>query len=160
MAGSPDEGAEGDTTGARDAPNARATRPTRGPVLVTLIVSRFGLPGGGEWRSMDPCIRVPGTPGGEAVEFVRFCRDRRHVGWPELYDEMWSVASHRLFRGYGFVELGELGIGFSLFETIPLSALVAAVIADEPRAVRRGASTARRGLAVVAIPEDATPATV
>jgi hypothetical protein len=109
---------------------------------------------------MDPCIRVPGTPAGEAVEFVRFCRDRRHVGWPELYDEMWSVASHRLFRGYGFAELGELGIGFSLFETIPLAALVGAVIADEPRAARRGTSTARRGLAVVAIPEDAAPATV
>ena len=96
----------------------------------------------------------------EAIEFVRFCYRRRKVGWPELYDEMWSVASHRLFRGYGFAELGELGIGFSLFETIPLAALVGAVIADEPRAARRGTSTARRGLAVVAIPEDAAPATV
>jgi hypothetical protein len=37
---------------------------------------------------------------------------------------------------------------------------VAAVVADEPRAARRGTSTARRGLAVVAIPEDAAPATV
>ena len=63
MAGSPDEGADGDTTGARDAPNARTTCPTRGTAPVTLIMPRFGLPGGGEWRSMDPCIRVPGTPG-------------------------------------------------------------------------------------------------
>jgi hypothetical protein len=47
-----------------------------------------------------------------------------------------------------------------LFRSIPLAALVAAVIADEPRAARRGASTARRGLAVVGIPEDAAPATI
>src|SRR5674476_622245 len=58
---------------------------------------------------MDPCIRVPGTLAREASEFVRFCRDRRRVGWPELYDEMWAVASRRLFRGYGFAELPELG---------------------------------------------------
>ena len=109
---------------------------------------------------MDSARPTEAAPAPEAVAFVRFCYRRRRVGWPELYDEMWSVASHRLFRGYGFAELGELGIGFSLFETIPLAALVGAVIADEPRAVRRGASTARRGLAVVAIPEDATPATV
>jgi hypothetical protein len=108
---------------------------------------------------MDPCIGVPGTPAREAAEFVRFCRARRRVGWPELYDEMWAVASRRLFRGYGFVELGELGIGFSLYETVRLAAIVGAVIADEPQAVRRGASTARRGVAIAPTIDEAAPAT-
>jgi len=107
---------------------------------------------------MDPCTRAPGTPAGEAAEFVRFCRDRRHVGWPELYDEMWAVASHRLFRGYGFTELGELGIGVSLFETGRLAAIVAAVMADEPQAARRCLSTARRGVALMAEAPQETPA--
>jgi hypothetical protein len=98
---------------------------------------------------------MPGTPNREAAEFVRFCRDRRRVGWPELYDEMCTVATRRLFRGYGFAELGELGIGFSLFETTRLAATVAAVIADEPEAVRRGGLTARRGVAVVAAVDEA-----
>ena len=108
---------------------------------------------------MDPCTRVSGIPR-EAAEFVRFCRDRRRVGWPELYDEMWFVASRRLFRGYGFAELGELGIGFSLFETMRLAAIVAAVIADEPQVARRGVSTARRGVAVMATLEEVTSAPV
>ncbi len=67
----------------------------------------------------------------EAVEFVRFCRARRRVGWPELYDEMWAVASRSLFRGYGCAELEERGIGFSLFGTPHLAAMAAAVIEEE-----------------------------
>jgi hypothetical protein len=109
---------------------------------------------------MDPRTRMSGTPDREAAEFVRFCRDRRRVGWPELYDEMCVVATHRLFRGYGYAELGELGIGFSLFGTTRLAATVAAVIADEPQAVRRGALTARRGVAVVSAVDEGTPITV
>ena len=109
---------------------------------------------------MDPSTRVPGTPAREAAEFVRFCRDRRRVGWPDLYDEMWFVASRRIFRGYGFTELGELGIGFSLFDTMRLAAIVAAVIADEPQAARRGVSIARRGVAVMANLDKVTPAQV
>ncbi len=69
----------------------------------------------------------------EALEFVRFCRARRRVGWPELYDEMWAVASRGLFRGYSITELEELGIWFSLFGTRDLAALAATVI-DEERA--------------------------
>ena len=99
---------------------------------------------------MDPCTRMPGTSNREAAEFVRFCRERRRVGWPELYDEMCVVATRRLFRGYGFAELGELGIGFSLFETTRLAATVAAVIDDEPQVVRRSGLTARRGVSVMA----------
>jgi hypothetical protein len=72
-----------------------------------------------------------GAPDPEAVEFVRFCRARRRVGWPELYDEMWAVASRGLFRGYSCSELEERGIWFSLFGTRDLAALAAAVIEEE-----------------------------
>jgi hypothetical protein len=109
---------------------------------------------------MDPRTRTPGAPDREAAEFVRFCRDRRRVGWPELYDEMCVVATRRLFRGYGFAELGELGIGFSLFETTRLAATVAAVIADEPQAARRGGLMARRGVAVVSTVDEGMPVTI
>jgi hypothetical protein len=109
---------------------------------------------------MDPRTPTPGTPDREAADFVRFCRNRRRVGWPELYDEMCVVATHRLFRGYGYAELGELGIGFSLFGTTRLAATVAAVIADEPQAVRRGGLMARRGVAVVSAVDEGTPVTV
>jgi hypothetical protein len=67
----------------------------------------------------------------EAVEFVRFCRARRRVGWPELYDEMWAVASRGLFRGHSFTDLEQYGIGFSLFGTPRLAAIAAAVIEEE-----------------------------
>lgn len=84
---------------------------------------------------MEPCARALDGADPDAVEFVRFCRARRRVGWPELYDEMWAVASRGLFRGYGFSELEERGIGFSLFGTRDLAALAAAVI-EEERAAR------------------------
>ncbi len=67
----------------------------------------------------------------EALDFVRFCRARRRVGWPELYDEMWAVASRGLFRGYSFDDLAEHGVGFSLFGTRDLAALAATVIDEE-----------------------------
>lgn len=75
----------------------------------------------------------------EAVDFVRFCRARRRVGWPELYDEMWAVASRGLYRGYDFTALEERGIRFSLFGTPQLAAMAAAVIEEE-----RGAPSGRR----------------
>jgi DNA-binding IclR family transcriptional regulator len=93
-------------------------------------------------------LRAPAEPPDlEAIEFVRFCRQRRRVAWPELYDEMAAVAGRGLFRGYGLAELGERGIGFSLFDTPRLAALVASVIAVEGPVVRVGA--ARRGRAVI-----------
>ena len=67
----------------------------------------------------------------DAAEFVRFCYHRRRVAWPELYDEMCSVASRGTFRGGGPAELADHGIGFSLFETAALAALVARVVAEE-----------------------------
>jgi hypothetical protein len=72
---------------------------------------------------------APSTP--DATEFVRFCYRRRSVGWPELYDEMWLVASRRLFRGLGPGELADLGVGFSLSGMPTLAELAATVIAEE-----------------------------
>ncbi len=67
----------------------------------------------------------------EAIDFVRFCRHRRAVGWPELYDEMCAVAGRGLYRGWTADDLSEHGIGFSLFEMPRLAVLVRQVIADE-----------------------------
>ena len=78
----------------------------------------------------------PTTP--EAEAFVRYCYQRRRVGWPELYDEMCAVATRGLFRGMGHDALAEIGVGFSLFETPRLAALVAR-IAGEEQAARRAA---------------------
>jgi len=80
---------------------------------------------------MDPRAGALEAADPEAVDFVRFCRARRRVGWPELYDEMWAVASRNLFRGYGCADLEKRGIGFSLFGTPRLAAIAAAVIEEE-----------------------------
>ncbi len=85
---------------------------------------------------MDPGRPADAGPSSEAADFVRYCYRRRRTGWPELYDEMCAVASRRLYKGWGFAELSEHGIGFSLFETPTLAALVSKVIAEE--GARRG----------------------
>jgi hypothetical protein len=72
-----------------------------------------------------------------ALEFVRFCRRRRHVGWPELYDEMCLVASRGLFRGWGFTELAERGIEFGLAEMPRLAGLAAQIATDEAERRKR-----------------------
>ena len=82
------------------------------------------------------------TPSTEAVEFVKFCYQRRKVGWPELYDEMCGVASRGLFRGWGPDDLAAHGIGFTLREMPALAALVT-VIVTEDRAQERLRATAR-----------------
>ncbi len=89
-------------------------------------------PAHGSRQAPTPVALDP-TPSTNAVEFVRFCYRRRHVGWPELYDEMCAVAGRNLFRGWGADELNEEGIGFSLFEMPALAALVHTVVADEQR---------------------------
>jgi hypothetical protein len=66
-----------------------------------------------------------------ALDFVRFCRRRRRVGWPELYDEMCLVASRGLFRGWGFNELAEHGIEFGLGQMPRLAGLVAQIANEE-----------------------------
>jgi hypothetical protein len=105
----------------------------------------FVLPAGGQprWFDTRQCAIREDTPsmedrstaaapaGSDATEFVRFCYRRRRVGWPELYDEMWLVANRRLFRGLGPGELADCGIGFSLFDTLRLADLAAAVIVEE-----------------------------
>ena len=95
-------------------------------------------------ETRGPC---PEAPSPEAVEFIRFCRGRRRVGWPELYDEMILVACRGLFHGYGFEELAERGVGFSLRELPRLAALVVRVVAEERPPVQAG--KARRGRAIV-----------
>jgi hypothetical protein len=73
-----------------------------------------------------------------ALEFVRFCRRRRKVPWPEMYDEMCAVAARRLFRDWGFAELAEHGVAFTLFDTPGLAALVTQVCREErERALER-----------------------
>lgn len=70
----------------------------------------------------------------DAVAFVRFCRERRRVAWPEMYDEMCAVARRRLFRGWGFEELAEHGVEFGLFQMTALAATTRLIIAEESAA--------------------------
>ena len=93
--------------------------------------------------SMDPRAAASPQPDPEAVEFIRFCYQRRRVGWPELYDEMCAVAARGLYRGYGSDDLAEFGIGFSLFEMPSLAAMSARVVAEE-QARRRPVSVTIR----------------
>ena len=88
------------------------------------------------------------SPDPDAVAFIRFCYERRRVGWPELYDEMCAVASRGLFRGYGPEDLAEHGIRFGLFEMPGLAAAARKVVAEE-QARRRPMTTVLREL-----PED------
>ena len=81
----------------------------------------------------------------EAIEFVRFCHRRRHVGWPELYDEMCAVAGRGLYRGYGPEELSSIGISFGLFQMPALAELVARVVAEDLERRRRTAEAVRSG---------------
>ena len=74
----------------------------------------------------------------EAAAFIRFCYRRRRTGWPELYDEMCAVASRRLYNGWGFQELADIGIGFSLFETQTLAALAREIALEEAERRARG----------------------
>ncbi len=92
------------------------------------------------------------TPDGEAMEFVRFCHRRKHVGWPELYDEMCAVAGRGLYRGFGPEELASIGIGFGLFQMPALAVLVNRVVAEDLEHRRRIAETVRAAAAVVAVP--------
>jgi len=92
---------------------------------------------------MLPAGTAPSAPivSPEAEVFVRFCYQRRRVGWPELYDEMCLVAMRGLFRGMGREALTEIGVGFSLFETPRLAQLVHRIVGEET-AARRAARAA------------------
>src|SRR3954454_1852007 len=73
----------------------------------------------------------PATADAEALEFVRFCHRRRHVGWPELYDEMCLVAARGAFRGLGYAELADHGISFCLGELSKLATLTERVVRED-----------------------------
>jgi hypothetical protein len=80
---------------------------------------------------MDSSRPNEAAPPGEVASFVRFCYHRRRAGWPELYDEMCAVAGRRLYNGWGFAELADHGIGFSLYETPALASLAREIVREE-----------------------------
>ena len=80
---------------------------------------------------MDPRTAASESPIPDAVEFIRFCYQRRRVGWPELYDEMCAVAGRGLYPRLRADDLAAFGIGFSLFDMPSLAAMSARVIAEE-----------------------------
>ena len=68
-----------------------------------------------------------------ALEFARFVL-RQNPGatdFTSLYDAMARTASARSFRGFGYRELAEIGISFSLLATDSLEALIDAALAAE-----------------------------
>ena len=87
----------------------------------------------------------------DVIDFIRYCYQRRRIGWPELYDEMCGVAARGEFRGMDYERLAVLGVRFSLCEMPRLAALAQRVVVDERR--RRVAITVERsGVPVVAAP--------
>lgn len=86
-------------------------------------------------RSSAPSVRPMRSDGArpvpppEVVEFIRFCHRRRHVGWPEIYDEMCGVAARREFNGWGHDQLAEHGVTFALFQMPQLAYWVRSVLA-------------------------------
>jgi hypothetical protein len=109
------------------------------------------VPSNGAARTVT---EAPGVDA-EALEFVRFCHRRKHVGWPELYDEMCAVAGRGLYRGYRSEELNAIGIGFGLFEMPALAGLVSRVVAEDQERRRRTAEALRPAVVVAA--EDGHP---
>ncbi|MCY7419389.1 MAG: hypothetical protein LH650_13035 [Chloroflexi bacterium] len=69
----------------------------------------------------------------EVIEFIRYCYQRRRIGWPELYDEMCAVAARGEFRGMDYARLATMGVGFSLCDMNRLAALAQGVVFDERR---------------------------
>ena len=74
--------------------------------------------------------RQPPPP--DVVEFIRFCHRRRHVGWPEIYDEMCAVAARREFNGWDSDQLADRGLTFSLYEMPRLAGWVRTVLGAQP----------------------------
>jgi hypothetical protein len=105
-------------------------------------------------RSSAPSARPARTdllgeaPPPDVAEFIRFCHRRRHVGWPELYDEMCAVAARREFNGWGAEQLAERGVTFALFEMPRLSAWV--------RMITASAQPAAEPTAAPIVPQPAT----
>ena len=85
---------------------------------------------------MLPASNAASTCTPEAEAFVRFCYQRRRVGWPELYDEMCAVANRGLFRGFDVDALAGIGIGLCLSDMPGLAAIAAQVVAEEQQSRR------------------------
>jgi hypothetical protein len=100
------------------------------------------------WSAEPP----PGEP--DAVDFVRFCYRRRHVGWPELYDEMCAVAGRGLYHGYCADDLNRIGIGFALFEMPALATIVHRVVAEDQERRRLSAQTLRVRYSAAETPDE------
>jgi hypothetical protein len=83
-------------------------------------------------------VQPASPPSPEALDFVRFCYHRRRVSWPDLYDEMCAVAARATYRGWGYDELAQLGISFSL-AAMPGLATLAQQVATEERMKRQPA---------------------
>ena len=79
-----------------------------------------------------PVDRPTDPPPADVAAFIRFCHDRKHVGWPELYDEMCAVAARREFNGWDHDQFAARGLTFSLFEMPRLSGWVRSVLAAVP----------------------------
>jgi hypothetical protein len=91
-------------------------------------------PGGGR----PTPVETTSEPELEVFEFIRFCYRRRRVSWPEIYDDMCAVASRGSFHGWGFADLAQRGVAFTLPELPTLARLVERVV-DEERGHDRGA---------------------
>ena len=103
------------------------------------------------YEHVAPVSDGPQTQAPAVEAFVRFCYHRRRVGWPELYDEMCAVAARSVFRGWGFSELADQGIRFTLSDLPGLAAVAAEVSRDErerTRRLRTSAKTVDLGTAV------------
>jgi hypothetical protein len=72
------------------------------------------------------------APPADVVEFIRFCHRRRHVGWPEIYDEMCAVAARREFNGWDSDQLADHGLTFSLYGMPRLAGWVRTVLGAQP----------------------------
>jgi hypothetical protein len=131
------------------------SRPNRATALI--VVTGTGSPGiampshrmservlterTGHWMAMPQAGVVAATsPEGsvaevpqEVVDFIRYCYQRRRIGWPELYDEMCGVAARGEFRGMDYDRLAALGVRFSLCEMNHLAAMAQRVVTEERR---------------------------
>ncbi|HET6379445.1 MAG TPA: hypothetical protein VFH63_00210 [candidate division Zixibacteria bacterium] len=90
------------------------------------------------------------VPPPDIADFIRFCYRRRHVGWPDLYDEMCAVAARREFNGWGYEELAEHGVTFALTEMPRLAGWVRTVLAGSSAVPARDQVASRRPAASTA----------
>ena len=97
--------------------------------MSTAIVGRWPAHASREERTPAAEAAIGVTD--DALEFVRFCYRRRHVAWPDLYDEMCAVAARGAFRGLGYAELADHGISFCLGELHNLATLTERVVREE-----------------------------